>query len=57
MSKTKLLVGAGALFLFIVGVRKTWHRPDESAAPGELEWEGEAEWERDRDREQGRTRE
>ena len=34
LSKTKLLLGAGALLLFIVGVRKTWPRPeDEDAAP------------------------
>jgi len=56
MSKTKLLVGAGALFLFIVGVRKTWQRPDESAGAGEREWEGEAEWEREREQDR-RTRE
>ncbi|HET6230697.1 MAG TPA: hypothetical protein VFE05_11560 [Longimicrobiaceae bacterium] len=30
MSKTKLVLGAGALFLFIVGVKKTWPRPDAS---------------------------
>jgi hypothetical protein len=33
MSKTKLLLGAGALFLFIVGVRKTWPGPGTDAAP------------------------
>jgi hypothetical protein len=33
ISKTKLLLGAGALLLFIVGVRKTWPRPDEDAPP------------------------
>jgi hypothetical protein len=33
ISKTSLLLGAGALLLFIIGVRKTWSRPDEAAAP------------------------
>jgi hypothetical protein len=33
VSKTKLLLGAGALLLFIVGVRKTWQGPGDPPPP------------------------
>jgi hypothetical protein len=33
ISKTKLLLGAGALLLFIVGVRKSWQRPEDELPP------------------------
>jgi hypothetical protein len=48
MSKTKLLVGAGALFLFIVGVRKTWQRPDDLGPPPDRDRD--REWDRERER-------